>query len=222
MQFPRLKKWAAARLDDTWRAAGFCMALLFVTLTLHSCASAPPKNVNNSCDIFYEKEDWYPSMKDSYKRWGVPIHVQLAIMHQESRFVHDAQPPRDTIFWIIPWFRSSSAFGYAQAQDSTWDWYRRDTGNRFADRDDFDDAVDFIGWYGSVSARKLGISKWDAYRQYLAYHEGHGGYQRKTYKKKPWLIKVAKKVDARARQYAGQLKQCEADLKDRGWWFWPF
>jgi len=79
--------------------------------------------------------------------------------------------------------------------------------------------VDFIGWYGSVSHRTLGISKWDAYNQYLAYHEGHGGFKRKTYKKKAWLMKVARKVDNRAKSYHTQLSKCEDSL-DKGWW--PF
>ena len=41
----------------------------------------------------------------------------------------------------------SSAYGYAQALEGTWDDYRKDTGRRGADRDDFADSSDFIGWY---------------------------------------------------------------------------
>jgi len=59
----------------------------------------------------------------------------------------------------------------------------------------------------------LGISKWDAYNQYLAYHEGHGGFRAKSYLKKPWLIKVAQKVKKRAGQYGTQLKRCKAELE---------
>ena len=108
-----------------------------------------------------------------------------------------------------------------EVKDETWNWYRKSSGNSWADRDDFDDAVDFIGWYGDVTHRKLGISKWDAYNQYLAYHEGHGGFKRKTYLRKPWLIKVARKVAGRARSYHAQLKKCESSL-DKGWSLWPF
>ena len=184
-----------------------------------SCSNNPPENIANSCDIFNEKGGWYDDARDSYEKWGVPVHVQLAIIYQESRFVHDAKPPRKKLLWVIPWTRMSSAYGYGQIKDSTWDWYLKSTGNRWADRDDFGDVVDFIGWYGSVSHRKLGISKWDAYNQYLAYHEGHGGFKRKTYKKKRWLMKVARKVDNRAKSYHTQLAKCEDSL-DRGWW--PF
>ena len=196
---------------------GFIATLVFMS----GCSTSPPDNINSSCDIFEDKDDWYDDALDSYQRWGVPIHVQLAIIYQESRFVHDAKPPRRKLLWVIPWTRPSSAYGYGQIKDSTWDWYRDSTGNRWADRDDFEDVVDFIGWYASVSHRKLGISKWDAYNQYLAYHEGHGGYKRKTFRNKDWLIKVARKVDQRAKDYGAQLKRCESSL-DKGWSLWPF
>jgi len=200
--------------------------LLLLTVAVGSfnligCSQKAPRNLKDGCAIFREKDDWYEYMYDSYKKWGVPVHVQLAIIYQESRFKHDAKTPRGTLLWVIPWFRKSSAYGYAQVKDGTWDWYRKSTGNRWASRDDFEDAVDFIGWYGSVTHRTLGVSKWDAYNQYLAYHEGHGGFKRKTYLKKPWLVKVAQKVKSRASSYRSQLKRCEGDL-DKGWSLWPF
>jgi hypothetical protein len=195
--------------------------LILSLLAMVSCSTSPPKNLSDSCEIFEDKSGWYRDASKAYERWGTPIHVQLAIIYQESKFVDDAKPPRDYLLWVIPWGRVSSAYGYAQAQDSTWDWYREKSGNRGADRDDFDDAVDFVSWYGSVSHQKLGISQWDAYNQYLAYHEGHGGFQRKTYEGKPWLLAVAKKVSIRAANYQAQLSRCEDDL-DAGWSFWPF
>ena len=188
-------------------------------LFLVSCSNTPPKNIDNICDIFEEKDDWYDDSKDSFERWGVPIQVQMAIIHQESSFKHDAETEMEYFLWIIPIGRKSSAYGYAQVKDETWDWYIKSTHNWGADRDDFEDATDFIGWYGKMTYDKYKVSKWDAKNQYLAYHEGHGGFNRKTYNKKPWLIKVAAKVDKNARKYAGQLKVCEDELNS-GWWFW--
>jgi hypothetical protein len=72
-----------------------------------------------------------------------------------------------------------------------------------------------------MSNRMLGISRWDAYSQYLAYHEGQGGYKRGTYQRKPWLLKVARKVESRAKSYQTQLARCEDEL-DSGWSLWPF
>jgi len=201
------------------RSARFLPLLILVLMG--GCMTTPPEDLNDSCLIFKDKDDWYGDAQESYEKWGVPVHVQLAIIYQESRFRHDAKPPRDTLLWVIPWTRKSSAYGYAQVMDSTWDWYIQKTGNRGADRDDFRDVVDFIGWYGDVSHRTLGISKRDPYRQYLAYHEGHGGYKRQTYAKKKWLVKVARKVERQAKRYQTQLARCEDEL-DRGWAIWPF
>ncbi|OSM01560.1 putative lipoprotein [Magnetofaba australis IT-1] len=171
--------------------------------------------------MFRQNEDWYDAVKASQKKWGAPIHVQMAIMHQESKFQHDARPPKEYILWVIPWGRASSALGYAQVLDSTWAWYKKSTGNRWASRTNFDDAADFIGWYMNLTHKKNGVSKWNAEHQYLAYHEGHGGYAKKSYRKKPWLMRVAKKVQRNASRYRSQLKRCEKDL-DSGWGWLPF
>nr|WP_321397672.1 transglycosylase SLT domain-containing protein [Emcibacter sp.] len=195
--------------------------VVMVTVLLASCSTTPPRNVANSCEIFREKSSWYKATKAARKRYGTPIHVQLAIIRQESSFKHDAKTERNYILGLIPWGRKSSAYGYAQVKDGTWDWYKQKTGNSGASRDDFSDAVDFVGWYTNVTQRSLGISKWDAYNQYLAYHEGHGGWKRGTWKKKGWLVKVARKVERNAKAYAAQLKSCEDDL-DSGFWLWPF
>jgi hypothetical protein len=198
------------------------VSMLVLPLLLAACATTPPKHLSDGCSIFREKDGWYESARDASRKWGVPVSVQLAIIYQESRFRDDAKPPRDTLLGFIPWFRSSSAYGYAQAQDATWEWYIRSTGNRGADRDDFDDVTDFIGWYINESHRRLGIAKTDTFWQYLAYHEGQGGYARKSYLKKPWLIDVAHAVSRRATRYKRQIATCREELAQQGWHLWPF
>ena len=85
-----------------------------------------------------------------------------------------------------------------------------------------EDALDFVGWYNNKSNKMLGISKWDAKRLYLAYHEGQGGYKRGTYRNKPELNRIANRVDSTARQYGAQLRRCEDQFKCRGWYqVWP-
>ena len=186
---------------------------------LSACASSPPENVEDICAIFEEKGRWYKAAKKSEKRWGTPIHVQLAIIHQESTFKFDARPPRDKLLGFIPWTRPSDAYGYAQALENTWDWYREDTGRRGADRDNFDDAIDFVGWYTHQSQQIAGISKWDPYNQYLAYHEGQGGWMKKSYRYKTDLKRIAGRVDHRAKEWGAQLRRCEDDLDDDWWIF---
>ncbi len=195
------------------------LAVLAGLMAMIAGCASPPRNIRDACALFREKDGWYEETSRSYKKWGVPVHVQLAIIHQESRFKYDAKPPRTKLFWFIPGPRPTSAFGYAQVLDDTWEWYMKQTGNWGADRDDFADAVDFIGWYGNRSHKVLGISKWDAAKQYLAYHEGHGGYRKGTYRKKKWLMKVARKVKRNAARYRTQLGRCRKEL-DPGGSFW--
>lgn len=191
--------------------SGFC------TICLAACGTAPPANVENICEIFDEKSRWYRAAKKSENRWGTPVHVQMSIIRQESSFEFNAKPPRGKLLGFIPWRRPSDAYGYAQALDSTWNMYKDDTGRRFANRDDFSDAIDFVGWYTNKSQKTVGISKWDPYNQYLAYHEGQGGWARKTYRSKSWLKQTAKRVDYRAKEWGTQLARCADDLDD-GWW----
>ena len=193
--------------------------LLALLLLAAGCTTSPPSNVNNICDIFDEKRGWYDDALDAQKEWGSPVPVMMAIMHQESRFVAKAKPPRKKIFGFIPGPRPSDAYGYSQAKKSTWKDYKRGGGNYGADRDDFGDAIDFIGWYNEQSRKRSGISKRDTYRLYLAYHEGHGGFNRGTYKSKKWLTDVARKVERRAGSYQQQLNGCEKDLEKGGWFF---
>lgn len=192
------------------------LLLCLSTLLLAGCATVP-NDVDNICAIFEEKSRWYRAAKKSEERWGTPIHVQMAIIRQESSFESKAKPPRKKLLGFIPWKRPSNAFGYAQALESTWKSYQADTGRRGADRNDFKDAIDFVGWYTDQSQKIAGISKWDPYNQYLAYHEGQGGWQKKTHSRKGWLINTAKRVDSRAKRWGANLKQCEGRL-DRGWW----
>jgi hypothetical protein len=185
--------------------------LVFSYLFLAACATLPPpQSVNNVCQIFKQYPSWYHDSEQAQERWHVPIYVQMAIMHQESKFQANAKPPSQLFLGIIPMGRPSSAFGYTQALDTTWDLYRQSTGHFFASRQDFKDAVDFIGWYANTANQRAKISRTDAYRLYLAYHEGVGGYMKQTYLHKPWLIRVAHKVSAQAAIYQAQLANCRS------------
>ncbi len=188
------------------------LTLVTFLMVLAGCATAPPSRPDNACEIFEEKRGWYKKARKSSRRWGTDISVMMAIIHQESSFKARAKPPRTKILWVIPGPRPASAYGYAQAIDGTWDAYRKSTGRGGADRNDFGDAIDFIGWYNDQSHRVNGIKKDDAYHLYLAYHEGQGGFKKRTFRNKQWLKDVATKVSARSRTYRKQLNGCEKKL----------
>ena len=187
-------------------------------LLLSGCATAPPRQPDNICSIFREKPSWHSAAVRTQKKWGLPPQVAFAMLYQESSFRHDAQPPRRFILGFIPWGRISTAYGYAQAKDETWADYKRETSRWVASRSNFSDALDFMGWYTDKSSRINRVSKWDAYGQYLNYHEGWTGYKNGSYNRKQWLIGVAQKVDARAKQFGGQYNACKDSLNS-SWFF---
>ncbi|MBK1735392.1 hypothetical protein CKO15_08865 [Halorhodospira abdelmalekii] len=188
------------------------------------CAHRPqPDNVEDICAIFGQYPDWYDYAKRSEERWGTSIAIQMAFVHQESAFIADARPPRPRLFGIIPRRRTSSAFGYAQAQDPVWGEYRADAARWNAHRTQMEDALDFIGWYNQRTHERLGISLTNTRHLYYAYHEGHGGYRRRTYRDKPFLQRVARNVEARATLYEHQLAECADAFQCRHWYqVWPF
>ena len=185
--------------------------LVMMVLVLASCGGGdrkPPRNLDNACSIIDQRPKYLRAMRKTERRWGVPVHVQMAIIHQESKFDGNARTPLRFALGVIPMGRQSSAYGYSQALDGTWDEYRRDGGRRRAKRDNIRDATDFIGWYANKTREKNGVSVTDARNQYLAYHEGHSGFARGSYRRKSWLIRVADRVGERSEMYRQQLRRC--------------
>lgn len=185
--------------------------ILILILFLTACSGgreSPPPNLDNACKMKSARPAWFKDLRKVERKWGVPDYVILSTIYYESRFVAKARTPLKFTLGVIPMGRRSSAYGYAQAIDGTWDWYKSDGGRRGAKRDKFRDAVDFMGWYMNESYERNGISKTDAYNQYLAYHQGHTGYKRGSYKGKAWLLEVASKVQSRANMYKAQLETC--------------
>ncbi len=164
---------------------------------------------SNICRILKKYPQWYVHAKRAQRRWGFPAHVQLAIMKQESSFNGIARPPpRGTAGAGKAGLPTSTAYGYAQAKNDTWKEYRLKVRKPQARRDRFQDAIDFMGWYNQRTHTVANIKKHDALRLYLAYHEGVGGYQNKSHRRKPWLIEVAKKVRKYSQNYRKQLRVC--------------
>lgn len=186
---------------------------LAIVMLVASCgggggAFKAPRDLDNACNITSERPAYLRAMRETQARWGVPVAVQMAAIHQESKFIGDARTPHQYALGIIPIGRQSSAFGYSQALDGTWEEYLKETGKRRARRDDIRDATDFMGWYMNGTSRRLGISTGDAASQYLAYHEGRSGYANGSYRGKPWLMAVAGRVQQRAEMYQAQLISC--------------
>ena len=187
-------------------------SVLFVALIVASlvgCSSiGQPKNTENLCLLFDERGYWYRAALRAERRWYVDIPVLMAIIYQESSFVGNARPKRKRLLGVIPIRPASSAYGYAQAQIPAWRDYIKRNRRIGATRDDFADAVDFVGWYTDTAARTLKLSRKDAKHLYLSYHEGLTGFRRGAWRKSSWLIAAAEKVQTRSEKYRAQLQSC--------------
>ena len=190
---------------------GRILQFLVLAVLLAACGGrdfSAPRNLDNACELARERPQYMRAMRAAERRWGVPVPVQMATIHAESRFIGNARTPHRFALGVIPVGRQSTAFGYSQALDGTWDEYVRETGNRRARRDNIHDATDFMGWYMTWTVRRNGVPLTDARNQYLAYHEGHSGFRRGTYNQKAWLLRVADGVATRAARYDAQLRSC--------------
>ncbi|MDA7429740.1 lytic transglycosylase [Primorskyibacter aestuariivivens] len=186
---------------------------MVIVLAVASCGggnNSAPRNLDDACSILKQRPQYIKAFRATERRWGVPVHVQMATIYQESKFVGNARTPLRYSLGVIPMGRQSSAYGYSQALDGTWDEYRRETGKRSAKRDRIRDATDFMGWYMNKTRDRNGIALTDARNQYLAYHEGHTGFARGSYNSKAWLLRVASEVGTRSLTYQAQLSRCRA------------
>jgi hypothetical protein len=181
-------------------------------LALGACASAPSE-INNICAVFDQRDgwvtNWQSSAEKTERKYGVPVPVLMATVRKESGFKSNAKPPRTKLLGFIPWKRPSSAYGYSQALDGTWSQYIADSGNWGARRNNFSDAVDFVGWYHSKTAEKYGVAKNDTYRLYLAYYAGWAGFSRGSWQGNSSLQAYARDTQAMADRYAEQLNSCQ-------------
>ncbi len=162
----------------------------------HSGTDRKP-NSYQICQIFKQYPHWKDAAKKAERKWGTPVPTLMAFIRQESGFNPHARPSG-----------RSDVYGFPQALDSTWRAYQKATGNYRVKPNQFSAAVDFIGWYNSQSKKRNKISLKDTYHLYLAYHEGHGGFERRSFRHKSWLKDVAHKVSAYAQSYKSQYKRC--------------
>ncbi len=193
----------------------YLRALMMVVL-MASCGGgdySAPRDLDNACAILSQRPTYGRAFKATERRWGVPVAVQMATIYQESKFIGNARTPFQWTLGVIPMGRQSSAYGYAQALDGTWEEYQRETGGWSRKRDDIADATDFMGWYMTKTQAKNGVSLGDTRNQYLAYHEGHTGFARQSYNAKSWLVRIAGEIEARAAMYNAQLASCPRQLR---------
>ena len=175
-----------------------------------SCMSLrQPSNTANLCTIFAEKGYWYRHALNAEKKWDIDKTILMSVIKQESSFVRTARPPRTRILGLIPWRRPTTAYGYSQAIDETWNDFKERTSRSRANRTNFRDSVDFVGWYLNMAATNTNVQRTDARSLYLTYHEGLSGYESGNWRNNKQLLVAATKVSETAQQYQTQLDDCD-------------
>lgn len=181
-------------------ATGRALASIALVVIAAVCSVGPARaasNIHDACTIFQERTLWHAAANEASEKWQVPVPVILAVMYQESRFKALAAAER------------SSAYGFAQALDGTWGWYKKAVKAETAKRTSFADSADFIAWYMVQTKKRVGLPMRDVAHHYIAYHEGHVGYKSSRWAKKPRLLDISQKVARMASMYEGQLRACD-------------
>ena len=191
--------------------------LIIVFAILTACVPKRYLPTSNVCKLLDEKVSWYKSLKEVEKSSGVDMSLILAIIKQESDFIANARPYKKGFFGIE--VAKTSSYGYSQAKAQTWDWYKSDTNRPSAKRDNFANSAHFISWYVNKTKQINGIDVNDYYNQYLAYHEGHGGFKAKSFNNKKWLKDIALKVANNAQKNKKLLSSCRENLDKNYVWF---
>ena len=146
------------------------LALISVLLGASSGIANAGTDLDDACDILRDRIGWFTAASDVSEKWQISVPTILAIMHQESRFKATAAA------------KTTSAYGYAQALNGTWDQFKKETNAAGARRTSFVSSADFIGWYMASTKQSVGVPLDDVAGHYFAYHEGHIGYRSKRWK----------------------------------------
>ena len=190
---------------------GFC-----VCLSLMGCSSAVRlTDISNICSIFDDQRGWYRAAQRSERKWDIPIPTMMAVIYKESSFVPDAKPPRTKFLWVFPGARKSTAYGFSQAKDETWNDFVEATKDYRASRTNFRDSIYFVGWYLKRSVNHANIKKSSVADLYISYHSGLGGYKSGSWRKDDWLRDTAATVQAQANRYSSQLSNCRVSRRSR-------
>ena len=179
----------------------YSLIVAFITLTITSCSEgAQVDSKMGACEILTQNPSWSKSLKAAQDKYNLPPAYAMALIYQESTFKAEAKS------------KGSTAYGYAQAIDGTWKHFQKDVKPN-AKRNNFDDSVQFVGWYTTQLAKSTKLKMTDSYNLYMAYMLGATGFKRYkagTFKNKDKIVedkKLAQKVKDFTAHYKAQLKK---------------
>jgi hypothetical protein len=65
--------------------------------------------LDDACAILRERPQYLRAMERTERRWGIPVHVQMATIYQESKFIGNARTPHTFALGVIPMGRQATA-----------------------------------------------------------------------------------------------------------------
>ncbi|ODN43964.1 transglycosylase [Piscirickettsia litoralis] len=179
------------KFDLSLLITSICFAFIVLTLQTNFAAGKTKAKLEDICWIFQHQPNWKRSAYKASNRWKIPVNILMATIYQESRFRSNVKA------------KTSSAYGFAQAVDSIWAQYKKSRHIPHANRRNFNDSIDFIGWYFDKVIKRYKVSPHNTQQLYLYYQLGlyhrHAPVSSK---------KIASKVAHLATQYRKQLDQC--------------
>ena len=211
------RAWRRLSWSDRLWIGAFCGTL--IGLLVWSASLEPSLPAGDICEIFERRPAWYRDTARVAEQYGVGQALQMAVVRHEAGFQARARPPRRRIWGFIPGPRPSTAFGYSQALDGTWQRFQHETRRPRARRDRFSDAVELIGWYYAETFDRLGPKARDPYHFYLAYNQGVGGYVKAVERPDSPAARYARRVAATASRFETRLEGCRPRLERRKWAF---
>ena len=173
---------------------GYFVVTLFCLLLNFSETTKIDTNAG-VCEILKQHPNWRKSLKQAQAKYRLEPAFVMALIYQESRFDANAKN------------KYSSAYGYAQVIDGTWKHFQQQIKSN-AKHNNFDDSVEFIGWYMAQLSKILNIKMTDYSNLYTAYMLGATGFKRyraSTFKNH---AKIALKVKDYTNLYKSQLRKC--------------
>ena len=204
-----------------WLGAGL-VAVLLLALAAAGCTPSVPDRQQDLCAVFHQHPDWFDYAREAEDTWDVPIHILMAFVHHESRLSERcaAAPqvrslghpmgPRLVRQGVRPGagpglggLHERARFLLAQPLGHG----RRPRLHRLVQPRDVARAGD------RQDRRAQPLSRLS---------RGPHGYRRGSYKAKPALQRIARRVAETASSYEAQLERCESDFRCDAWYqVWP-
>ena len=76
-------------------------SLMLLVVACGNSNNTAPRNLDSACSIVDQRPKYLKAMKRAEREWCVPVHVQMATIYQESKFIGNARTPHQYALGII-------------------------------------------------------------------------------------------------------------------------